>query len=451
MHDIDRRSFLRQLAIASAATSVPAVLGASRSATDAHQPRRRPNIVFIMADDLGYGDLGITGRTDYRTPFIDGIARDGVQLMQSYCAAPVCSPTRVALLTGRYPAREAAGLIEPLTTQLDGLPAEPHTLPRLMKDAGYDTALIGKWHLGLGPAYHPLRHGFDEFYGFLGAAADYTSHRDTETHDNQFFDGTTPVTESGYLTDMFTERAVRYVSRAHAKPFFLSLQYNAPHWPWQAPGDPAYPDTLGASLGGSPETFGRMVESMDRGVGRVLSALAERGLERDTLLVFTSDNGGERFSHMGPYSEKKMTLGEGGIHVMTMARWPGVIAAGTKTHQVSVTMDWTATMLALADATSPRSLDGIDLMPFLRGRRATVDRTIAWRIAQRRSEGALRQGAWKYLRNERGEFLFDLQSDPGERTDRRASNGARFDALASAFRKWEAEMQRPVPLDPARR
>ncbi len=415
------------------------------------QPRRRPNIVFVMADDLGYGDLGITGRTDYRTPFIDGIARDGMQLMQSYCAAPVCSPTRVALLTGRYPAREPVGLIEPLTTQLDGLPADPHTLPRLMKDAGYDTALVGKWHLGLGPAFHPMRHGFDEFYGFLGAAADYASHRDTETKVNQFFDGTTPVTESGYLTDMFTDRAVRYVSRVRTKPFFLSLQYNAPHWPWQAPGDPAYPDTLGASMGGSEETFARMVESMDRGIGRVLGALANRGIARETLVVFTSDNGGERFSHMGPYSESKMTLGEGGIHVMTLARWPGVIAAGSKTDQVSVTMDWTATMLALAGATSPRPLDGIDLMPFLRGGRAPIDRTIAWRIAQRRSEGALRSGAWKYLRNARGEFLFDLRNDPGEKSDRRASQGAKFAELSSAFQKWEGEMQRVVPLDPKAR
>jgi len=447
MQAIDRRAFLRGLTAASAvAASAPALLGASWGVQ-----RRRPNIVFIMADDFGYGDLGITGRTDYRTPAIDSIGHDGVQLMQSYSAAPVCSPTRVALMTGRYPAREPIGLIEPLTTHEVGLPADPHTLPRLMRDAGYDTALVGKWHLGLGPAFHPHRHGFDEFYGFLGAAADYASHRDTETRTQQFFDGTTPVAAPGYLTDMFTERAVRVVSKVRSKPFFLSLQYNAPHWPWQAPGDAAYPDSVQAQSGGSPATFARMVESMDRGVAEVLRAIGARGIERDTLVVFTSDNGGERFSHMGPYSERKMTLGEGGIHVMTVARWPGTIPRGTRSQQVSVTMDWTATMLALAGAKSPRSLDGMDLMPALSGKTSPVSRTLAWRIAQRRSEGAYRKGDWKFLRNDRGEFLYDLSRDPGEKTDRRVTDAARFTELSRAFASWERGVLAPVGLDSTRR
>lgn len=449
---MNRRTFLHTLTVATTGSIVAASsLGAASMSPVGAQQRRRPNIVFIMADDLGYGDVGVTGRTDYRTPFIDGLARDGMQFMQSYSAAPVCSPTRVALLTGRYAARESIGLIEPLTSHEVGLPTTPHTLPRLIRDAGYDTALVGKWHLGLGAAYHPMQHGFDEFYGFLGAAADYASHVDTETHRNLFVDGTTPVTESGYLTDMFTARAVQYVSRERSRPFFLSLQYNAPHWPWQAPGDVAYPDSVAAKDGGSPQTYARMMESLDRGVGEVLRAIASRGIERDTLVVFTSDNGGERFSHMGPFSQGKMTLGEGGIRVATFARWPGTVPADSRSEQVSVTMDWTVTMLALAGARSPRPLDGIDLTPALRGAGKPVPREIAWRIAQRKSEGALRKGDWKYLRTSAGEFLYDLRSDPSEKSDRRAAEAARFSELSRAFRKWESEMLAPVALDPSMR
>ncbi|HEX5872936.1 MAG TPA: sulfatase-like hydrolase/transferase, partial [Longimicrobium sp.] len=225
---MDRRRFLHRLAGAAAVAALPScrTLGPRRSGTP-----HLPNVVLIMADDLGYGDLGVTGRTDYRTPVLDQLAREGAQLTQAYSAAPVCTPTRVALLTGRYPARTAAGLYEPLTTHPTGLDPDPPTLGRLMRDAGYETALVGKWHLGTLPRFHPLRHGWDEFYGILGAAADYTSHVDTESLENLFQDGTQTVRTEGYLTDLFSDRAVRIVSRDRARPLFLNLQYNAPHWP----------------------------------------------------------------------------------------------------------------------------------------------------------------------------------------------------------------------------
>jgi arylsulfatase A-like enzyme len=442
-----RREFLERLASAAAASTLPALNTGCRG----NRPTKsaRPNVLLIMTDDLGYGDLTSTGRTDYHTPRIDSIARDGMQLSNAYSAAPVCTPTRVALMTGRYPARNPIGLYEPLTTQPTGLATEPATLPRLLKDAGYETALIGKWHLGVPAQFHPLRHGFDEFYGFLGAAADYTSHVDTEALTPLFYDGLEKVRVEGYLTDLFTSRAVQYLTRAHDKPFFLNLQYNAPHWPWQAPGDPPYPDSMRWRKGGSPETFARMMEDLDQGVGKVLAALEQNDLARNTLVIFTSDNGGERFSHMGPFSQGKMTLWEGGIRVAAFARWPGVIAAGRTSDQVCITMDWTATMLALAgtDAEPGSPLDGLDLMPALTGG-SVVPRDLYWRIFQRSKQKALRSGDYKYLTTAEGEFLFHLAADAGEKNDRKVNEPGVLAELKQKYARWEGGVLAPIPLDP---
>jgi arylsulfatase A-like enzyme len=439
---LDRRSFVGGLAGAAAALALPAGLASCA------RPLRaaRPNIVLIMCDDLGYGDVGFTGATAYATPHIDRIAHEGAVLRQAYSAAPVCSPTRVALMTGRYPAREEVGLHEPLTRHPTGLPAEPPTLPRLLKNAGYDTALVGKWHLGVAPEYHPLRHGFDEFYGFLGAAADYVSMRDTEYRETLFHDGETPVQPEGYLTDVLTARAERIVGAERARPLFLSLQYNAPHWPWQAPGDPAHADTLDFKSGGSPGTYAAMMRSLDDGVGRVLAALEAREIARETLLIFTSDNGGERFSHMGPFSHAKMSVGEGGIRVATAVRWPEVIPAGTVSDQVAITMDWTATLLSLAGSTSPRPLDGIDLLPALFSR-TTRARELCWRVSQRRQQKAIRSGDLKLVVDEAGEHLHDLVADPGEREDLLARMPVEAARLREALAAWEGEMLPPAPLE----
>lgn len=444
---MDRRKFLESAGRLAASAALP-------SHIEQLAQRSAPNIVLIVADDLGYADLSITGRRDYRTPVIDQIAHDGALLTQAYSSAPVCTPSRVALMTGRYPARYTAGLYEPLTTQDEGLKALPATLPRLLKNAGYDTALVGKWHLGLLPRFHPLRHGFDEFYGFLGSGADYASHADVLTRTvSHFQDGERPIRADGYLTDLFTNRAVRIVSRPRRKPLFLSLQYNAPHWPWQGPGDQPHPDTLAVTAGGTPETYARMVRSMDEGIGRVLDAVHRRGVERDTLVVFTSDNGGERFSHMGPFSEGKLTLREGGIRVAAVARWPGVIRAGSLCEQVCTTFDLTATAAALAGARSDSAapFDGIDLMPALRGG-AARPRDLYWRLGQRRQQKALRSGDWKYFMTARdGEHLFDLATDPGEKRDRKAERPEVLAELKRKYEKWESSMLAPIPMDARRK
>ena len=443
MFSLHRRDFVARLAGLATAATLPSWLTACRSPA---RDGSGPHIVLIMCDDLGFGDVGFTGATAYVTPHIDRIAREGVVLTQSYSSAPVCSPTRVALMTGRYPQREACGLQEPLTTHPIGLAPTPATLPRLLKDAGYHTALVGKWHLGSMPEFHPRRHGFNEFFGFLGAAADFVSWQDTEHKALLFQDGETVVEPSGYMTDALTARAVRVIEATREQPLFLSLQYNAPHWPWQAPGDQAYPDSMNASDGGSPETFSGMMRSLDDGVGQVLAALDASGMARDTLVVFTSDNGGERFSHMGPFSHAKMTVGEGGIRVATAVRWPSRVAAGTRSAQVCTTADLTATFLALAGTESPRPLDGIDLRPALLGG-APQSRELFWRVTQRRQQKAVRRGDLKFVVNEAGEFLYDLSDDPGETRDLSAARRVALESLRTSLNAWEHEMLAPAPLE----
>jgi arylsulfatase A-like enzyme len=443
----DRRGFLRGAAGAAVSAALPGVWGCREEALPV-PPGTGPDLILIMADDLGYADLSIYGRRDYETPVLDGLARDGVMLTQAYSAAPVCSPTRVALMTGQYPARHAAGLQEPLTTHPTGLSPDLPTLPRLLKNAGYATALVGKWHLGLRPEYNPLRHGFDEFFGHLGPSVDYVSHINTENLEPDLYEGTRRVDVAGYTTDLFTDRAVEILGRQRDRPLFLSLQYNAPHWPWQAPGDPVYPDSLRWKAGGSAETYARMVQSLDQGVGRVLAAVNAAGRERATLVIFTSDNGGEAWSDMGPLSDAKMTLWEGGIRVSAMARWPGVIPAGTTSEQVAITMDWTVTLLAAGGATPDPSLppDGIDIMPQLRGA-APISRDLFWRVTQRRQQKALRSGDWKYLVTEDAGRLFDLSIDPSEHGDLRGERPDVFTRLETMHEAWEGEVLEPVPLE----
>jgi arylsulfatase A-like enzyme len=444
MHDdlrqVDRRSFLSVLAASAAA------LAAGRAAPAETAQKQRPNIVFVSADDLGFGDLSGYGRADYQTPVLDRLADEGTRFTQAYSIASVCTPTRVGFMTGRYPARHPVGLREPLTLSAAdrkiGLePAHP-TVSSLLKRAGYTNALFGKWHLGVAPEFHPNRHGFDEFFGPLNGAVDYIAHSDTsgapDLHRN-----TNPVDVEGYLTDLIADEAVRFI-RARREPFFISHQGTAPHSPWQRRGDPPAGRSVGPFNVGPPDRFPDMVRALDEAVGRILTALTEAGIAERTLVIFTSDNGGVQHSSMGGLAGRKGQLWEGGIRVPTFLRWPGTIPAGVTTRQVATTMDLAATILAAARVSpSPaHPLDGIDLLPVLTGQQPVVERTIFWR--QRNGQRAVRQGGWKYLRDDAGEYLFDLVLDPGERQDRKLQEPARFDRLRTAFVTWEREML-PVP------
>ena len=443
---LTRREFLES-AIATTA------LAAGTAASAAPE---RPNVLFILADDLGYGDLSCYGRPDYRTPVLDGLARQGVKFSSSYAAAPVCTPTRCAYITGRYPQRLSVGLEEPLTVRSStdvGLPPAHPTIASLLKANGYDTSLVGKWHLGWKPEFGPNRHGFDEFFGILSGAADYFTHRAADAPGGapggspDLWENLMPVDRVGYLTDLLSDKAVEIVSRPHAKPFFLSLQYNAPHSPWEGPEDAAIGHTThgpGPMVeGGSLKTYAAMMKSMDAGIGRVLKALDRAKLGPNTLVIFTSDNGGERYSFNWPFSFQKMYLNEGGTRVPAIVRWPGVIPAGRTTDQAAITMDWTATILGVtgtaADPAFP--LDGENLMPVCTGARAPYDRTLFWRI---RGFDAARVGSWKYLKDRSGEHLFDLSSDPGEKADLRTRQPERFESIRRQYQAWAAQM---LPLD----
>ena len=313
-----------------------------------------------------------------------------------------------------------------------------------MKASDYETALIGKWHLGWKPESTPTRHGFDHFYGILSGAADYFTHKaESPSGPAGLWEDLQPIERLGYLTDLLTDKAVEFVSRRRTRPFYLSLHYTAPHSPWEGPEDAAigHEDHGPGPMieGGSPKIFASMMKSMDTGIGKVLAALKRAGLERDTLVIFTSDNGGERYSYNWPFSFKKFDLWEGGIRVPAIVRWPGVIPAGRSTDEPVTTMDWTATILAAANAKADAAypLDGEDVMPLMTGQRAPYDRTLFWRTVL---QSASRSGKWKYLSENGNEHLFDLSSDPGEKADLKRSHTDIFEKIRAAYLEWNAKM-----------
>lgn len=424
----------------------------------------RPNIVFIVADDLGYADLGCYGGRDASfgpvSPVLDGLAAQGLKLTQGYSNSPVCSPTRFALMTGRYQYRLRGAAEEPINSKSRGsttlgLPPEHPTLPSLLRDAGYRTALMGKWHLGYPPAFGPLRSGYDEFFGPMSGGVDYFTHcSSTGQHDLYLNDA--EQQEGGYLTDLITDHGLDFVRRMaegarSGTPFFLSLHYTAPHWPWETRDDEALAQEVKGNLfhlhGGNIDTYRRMIHHMDEGIGRLMDLLRAEGLERNTLVVFTSDNGGERFSDNWPLVGGKMDLTEGGIRVPWIAHWPAVIAPGSTSTQTCMTMDWSATMLDAAGATAAAShpLDGRSLMPLLRDATWHDEQPLFWRM-NHRGQRALRHGPWKYLRVDGHDYLFNLEGDERERANLAPIAPERLAAMVQAWEAWEATMP-PIPAD----
>jgi arylsulfatase A-like enzyme len=438
---LSRRSVLRGAAalVASAAT-----LRAARAAAE-----RPPNILFIMADDLGYADLSCYGRPDFKTPHVDALAASGIRLLQGYANSPVCSATRLALITGRYQYRLRLGLEEPLLNpNLDvGLPPEHPTLPSTLQKAGYQTMLIGKWHLGMLPKFDPRRSGYQHFYGIRGGAVDYYTHRAGNRKDD-LWDNDAPIQEEGYLTELLGNRAVAAVTRFSRtqKPFFLSLHFTAPHWPWEAPGDTAEAERLrNASLfhfdGGAQDTYRRMVQSLDEQVGRVLNALDAYGLRRNTIVVFTSDNGGERFSNTWPFTGRKTELLEGGLRVPAIFSWPARVRPAGASDQVAMTMDWFPTLLSASgakpDARYPH--DGVDLLPVLVANAPLIQRKAFWRYKSN-AQRAYRDGDFKYLKIRDDEFLFNIADDPMERANLKDRKKDVFQRMETEWREWNKGM-----------
>lgn len=443
---ITRRTALAG-ALGTAALAVGAPALAQRQAE-----QRKPNVLFIMADDLGYADLSCYGRREYRTPVLDGLAAQGMLFTQAYANSAVCTATRVALITGRYQYRLQVGLQEPLGATSDvGLPPEHPTIASLMRQAGYATTLVGKWHMGNLPRYGPQQSGYDEFWGLRGGGVDYFRHGFNGNLD--LWDGPTKVEETGYMTDLLADATMRTLDKraADGKPFFISLHFTAPHWPWEgndAEGK-AESDRIAASKepaafmhydGGTLATYAAMMASLDANVGRVLEKLAALGMERDTIVVFTSDNGGERFSDTWPFSGRKTELLEGGLRVPAIARWPGVITPGSRSEAQIMSMDWLPTFLAAgggtADSTHPS--DGIDIGPTLRGG-GLAERTLFWRFGNK-DQKAARRGDYKYLSINGNEFLFDVVRDPLERGNLKERMPEHFADLKAAWHAWDVGM-----------
>jgi arylsulfatase A-like enzyme len=418
----------------------------------------RPNIVYIVADDLGFADLGCYGGRAPVSPVLDRLAAGGLRLTQGYSNSPVCSPTRFALMTGRWQYRLRGAAEEPINSRSRGsttlgLPPEHPTLPSLLRDAGYRTALVGKWHLGYPPAFGPLRSGYDAFFGPMSGGVDYFSHCDSRgTHD--LWQGDAEHREDGYLTDLISRRSVETIERLAqpgGAPFFLSVHYTAPHWPWETRDDASLAaevkDNLFHLHGGSIGVYRRMIEQMDEGIGWIVDALARRGIDRDTLVVFTSDNGGERFSDSWPLVGGKMDLTEGGIRVPWIASWPGRIAPGGVSAQTCMTMDWTATMLDVAGVAADPAypLDGVSLRPVLDDPAHRFAHPLYWRM-KHRDQRALRDGRWKYLKVDAHEYLFDLEADERERANRAGREPTRLAAMRDGWLAWNATMP-PIPDD----
>jgi arylsulfatase A-like enzyme len=423
---------------------LPGVAAQSRSATGA-----KPNIVLIITDDVGYGDIGSYGAPDIRTPNIDSLARDGIRLTDFYANGSTCSPTRTALISGRYQQRYA--IENPLgsaeTVGERGLFATGRSLPQLLKNSGYATALVGKWHLGYVPQQSPKAHGFDYFFGFKSGFIDYYMHTGGDGRPD-LFENEKPVQRDGYMTDLITAQSVRFIEQNAGRPFFLDVAYNAAHWPYQPPDHPTKaPDNARHVQPHDENTSTRadyvaIMERADRGVGEILRALDRLALAGNTLVIFTNDNGGEWLSRNAPLFHRKTTLWEGGIRVPAIVRWPGRIPAGHVSDQVGITMDLTASVLAAAGSPVPADarLEGMNLLPILEGKAPEVERTLFWRTTAPRAQRAVRRGDWKLLVDGAAVLLYNLRMDIGERNDLAYQRQDLARQLRPLIAAWEADV-----------
>lgn len=437
----------------------------SASTTPSFDHNTPPNIVLIIADDLGYGDLSVYGSGRIQTPNIDALAAQGVRFTSGYVTAAVCAPSRAAIMSGRYQQRFGYEY-NPVRRDLEGvgIPAEVRILPEYLRERGYRTALVGKWHLGRTPETHPLSRGFDEFVGLLPGATGYLV---APAEGDEWLPDPVPGTPQGfwpmrlergfqreertegYLTDILTDEAIAFIGRNQQRPFFLTLSYNAPHTPLQAPA--RYLQRYAHIEDQSARIYAAMVSALDDGVGRVMVALREQGLSERTLVIFVSDNGCAAYIGAGvcsnsPLRGSKATYLEGGVRVPMIAAWPGRIPQGSVYDQPIVSLDWTATILAAAGArTGDALLDGMNLVPLMAAPQPSSS-AIMWRTTP---NYAVREGAWKLIVAERSDgsgmirYLFNLESDPEERVNRAAEYPEIVRRLQSRYDVWARQMQPP--------
>ncbi|MFN0119457.1 MAG: sulfatase [Blastocatellia bacterium] len=429
----------------------------------------KPNVLLIVADDLGYADIGVNGCQDVPTPNIDSLAKNGVRFTSGYVSGPYCSPTRAGLLTGRYQQRYGHEFNPGPAANADpefGLSLKETPLPQQLKALGYATGMVGKWHLGYEPKFHPQQRGFDEYFGFLGGAHSYIDNAD---NNNRVIRGTEPVKEVSYLTDMFGDEAVAFIKRHQARPWFLYLPFNADHAPMQA--KDSYLAKFAHIKDPLRQKFAAMHSALDDNIGRVLATLREQNLEQNTLIFFISDNGGPtnaNASRNTPLRGFKAQTWEGGVRVPFLAQWKGKLPAGKVYDQPVIQLDILPTIIAAAGgkADPARKLDGVDLTPYLNGKtKGAPHEALYWRFGQ---QIAIRVGDWKLVKAPganatQGEFrakattegahLYNLASDIGEQNNLADREPARFKQLAAMWDKWNATLAEPswTPERPNRR
>jgi len=411
----------------------------------------RPNIILIMADDLGYGDIGCYGSTKINTPNIDALAKDGMKFTDYHSNCPVCSPTRAALLTGRYQQRAGIeGVIYAKgPTRQTGLALEETTFAEILKKRGYATGIFGKWHLGYNVQFNPYRQGFDEFRGYVSGNVDYHSHIDGAGFDD-WWKNLEKVPEEGYCTDLITKHGIDFIERHKNEPFCLYLPHESVHSPYQGRKDP--PERLSGGKKGKKtrgeeiaRAYKEMVEVMDEGVGRIVETLKRLGLERKTFIFFCSDNGATKNGSNGVLAGFKGSLWEGGHRVPAIAYWPGRIHPGTVTSQTVLGMDMFPTIVAIARAKVPAglNLDGVDLLGMLTKNKKLPERTLFWRY---RKQKAVRKGRWKLLVQGDNVRLYNLDEDLGEKNNLVNTKPAVVRELQGELAAWEREVSAGVKL-----
>jgi len=410
---------------------------------------KRPNVIILFSDDAGFADFSMNGNKLIKTPNIDAIAQNGVTFTNGYVSGPVCSPSRAGLLTGRYQQRfghecNLGGNYSKTDEELLGLPVGELTIADLMKENGYRTGMVGKWHLGEKSQFHPCNRGFETFFGMLGGGSAYHTGLAKDIIRN--FEGV-DYTALPYLTDAFGDEACAFIQKNKEHPFFLYLSFNAPHTPMHA--RPDYLEEARALFKTDERAVNAaMTRSLDENVGKVMAQLKELGLEENTLVFFTNDNGGAmpyNASCNDPFSGTKGTFLEGGIHVPFLAQWPGVIPSGSKYEQAVITLDILPTAVALAGGELPVDsiFDGVNLMPFIMGKKDEVPHDkLFWRLQH---HGAIRKGDWKLIWfDDQAPRLHNLREDIGERINMAEHEPALVKELLNDFQGWQNEMVSPL-------
>jgi arylsulfatase A len=447
-----RRQFLKQISLSTLSLTM---MGCGKKSLSS-----KPNIVFIMIDDLGYGDLGCYGSKLNRTPNINRLAKEGMRFTDYHSNGPMCTPTRAALMTGLYQHRfgkKFEGAISGKKHYDEGLPLQALTIAEVLKKAGYATGMYGKWHLGYKPPFLPADQGFDEFIGLGSGDGDHFTHIDRSGR-KDWWRNNEPKMEQGYSTDLIIDHSVDFIKAHQKEPFFLYVSHLSIHFPWQGPDDAPHrkegKDYADDKWGIIPDKNNvsphvkAMIESIDEGVGKILQTLKNLNFEERTLVIFTSDNGGYthyadshfNISSNGPLRGQKTEVYEGGHRVPFIAYWSGKIKPGTQSDEIVMTMDMFPTFTELAEANLPEGnqLDGISIRSHLLKNKALPERVVCWKIDD---EGAIRKGNWKLcLINDNPPELYDLANDIGERNNLATNNPELVKQLIAEYKEWEKDV-----------